>query len=211
MRAPYDAERPYGALQPYQQGNLDGLCGLYAIINAIRLALYPERPLAHRHARTLFRHGVRSLSRTRHLRVTVADGTSPERLRKLLDELIDETRRLTGIRLTSIWLATDEVRNIRVLLARIKQGLRDNEPVILSLEGVREHWTVAVAYTDTRLILFDSNATRWVRLSSLTMSELSDRPHLITTDGAILISRLHPRRLASLSKFISYEEPDPGG
>ncbi len=27
------------ALLPYQQGELDGLCGIYAVINAVRLAL----------------------------------------------------------------------------------------------------------------------------------------------------------------------------
>jgi hypothetical protein len=32
-------------LEPFLQGELDGLCGLYAIINGIRLALGPERQM----------------------------------------------------------------------------------------------------------------------------------------------------------------------
>ena len=30
-------------LQPYLQGNIDNLCGLYALINATRLVIYPSK------------------------------------------------------------------------------------------------------------------------------------------------------------------------
>lgn len=32
-----------GQLKPLQQGNLSNMCGLYSVLNAVQLAVYPQR------------------------------------------------------------------------------------------------------------------------------------------------------------------------
>lgn len=69
------AERPKTAhllaarhLTPYAQGSLDLACGLYAIINGIRLACYPARALTHAEASWLFQLGLEYLDGRRGTR-----------------------------------------------------------------------------------------------------------------------------------------------
>lgn len=40
-------------IEPYRQGNLDGLCGVYTAINGLRLALHPHGPLTKADAKRL--------------------------------------------------------------------------------------------------------------------------------------------------------------
>lgn len=56
--------------EPWQQGNLDALCGLYAIINALRLLHAPTGGLSRQVCKTLYRDGLEAACR-------VCDGLNP--------------------------------------------------------------------------------------------------------------------------------------
>src|SRR5258708_3597437 len=83
-----------GELAPYRQGHLDGLCGVYSIVNAVRFALRSvdhtcrtsrcPRHLSRREAELLFAALVRSLVSSRHRARVIVDGIDFMQLATLL-------------------------------------------------------------------------------------------------------------------------------
>jgi hypothetical protein len=69
---------------PFQQGDLDGLCGAYAIINVARLTSCRHLPKAA--WRGLFEALVQRLHEAGELDDAVSDGIGARRLRGLLDD-----------------------------------------------------------------------------------------------------------------------------
>ena len=64
-------------LRPLQQGSLDSMCGLYAVINAVQLALYPHRRLTRPELLQLFGAGLDALRRSRSLSTVLVTGMPP--------------------------------------------------------------------------------------------------------------------------------------
>lgn len=62
---------------PYRQSDLDSLCGLYATVNALRVALAPTRALKRREAQELFVAGLAYLNRASTLHKFSAAGSLP--------------------------------------------------------------------------------------------------------------------------------------
>src|SRR5262249_1949827 len=66
-------------LKPFRQGDFDGLCGLYAIVNAIRLAADPSTRISDTLAEQLFTYLIHNTSRRISLARAVTEGiTTPE-------------------------------------------------------------------------------------------------------------------------------------
>lgn len=158
-----------GELAPYRQGHLDGLCGLYSIVNAVRFALrsvdrryctsHLRRQLSRNEAELLFTALLHSLvSSRRHARLIV-DGIDSIQLAELL-----------GI--AGKWLQTQkdlELSCSRPLLRRARVGtktllgsveqhlLRPGTAAIVGTNAPYwSHWTVATKVTESRLYLLDS-------------------------------------------------------
>jgi hypothetical protein len=68
------------APRPLRQGDLDGLCGAYAVVNAVRLAALPYRRLRHAACAALFAE----LAEAGRLRAFVTDGMGAGRVARLL-------------------------------------------------------------------------------------------------------------------------------
>lgn len=62
------------ACQPFGQGDLVGLCGLYASLNAIRVVLQPVSPLGSRQVRRLMSRGAALLQEKGLLFGAVVEG-----------------------------------------------------------------------------------------------------------------------------------------
>ena len=60
--------------RPFEQGDLDGLCGVYAVVNAVRHAAYPHRRLSAAESRGLFAALLAELADEGRLRGFVAAG-----------------------------------------------------------------------------------------------------------------------------------------
>ncbi len=63
---------------PWRQGQLDGLCGLYAAINALAYVLTPVITVDRRWAGRLFKHGLAHITEHVPLNTAVRDGIDPE-------------------------------------------------------------------------------------------------------------------------------------
>ena len=87
FRATRGGRRPSRVRQPYRQGDLDGLCGVYSVVNAVRI-LCPE--LDQDGAEWLFAHLLQSLSDADvDLSIAVTGGIGRVELARLVRAAID--------------------------------------------------------------------------------------------------------------------------
>ena len=73
-RSPQPRQRGGAKPLPFLQGQLDGLCGLYAAVNAIVLLFSRCAPLTHGECYELFQLGLGSIAPAGELAATVAEG-----------------------------------------------------------------------------------------------------------------------------------------
>jgi hypothetical protein len=173
-------------LKPMQQGELDGLCGVYAVINAARLVLWPEHELSYEQLRAAFAIAVAELARSKRLRNSVSEGVLPAPLLRLGKVVAGAIEAMTGARVGVTLLSG--ATNRTALLRVIRRHLGAGHPLILGFEGKHEHWTVATGLTATRVVLFDCSGLRWVETAKLGHTD--DRPvrlHRIGPDGVIAV------------------------
>ena len=158
------------ALKPLQQGELDGLCGLYAIINAIRLALYPDCKLTRPESAALFAAGITELRKARSLPSTILTGIHDPSWRRAGDAIVFEaTRRFGESFVIDRFRLTRSIPD-RELLRLIRLIIRAGNPVLLRVQGTVDHWTVVCRFSKSRLMLFDSSGLRWLSVTSLAVA-----------------------------------------
>src|SRR3954453_5531759 len=146
-----------GEPQPYRQGDLDGLCGPYCVVNAVRLAAHPQRRLRDAECTELFAALVAELADIGRLRVAVTDGTGK----------VGRLARRAGC-----WLRDEHGLELEVMGPLTKRGgpapARSLRPVTgppgrpgtAAIVATDDHWTVARAVSGQRLVLFDSYDSR---------------------------------------------------
>ncbi len=177
-------------LKPYRQGDIDALCGLYAIINAIQLALYPRR-LRQGERDALFYTGLDELERRQLLRSTLSDGMYYTLWLRLCHSLVETASSMTGNLLTMLLPPPRSILTTDHAIRLLRLHLRRGRPVLLELHGRLNHWTVVVNVSDTRLTFFDSSGHRWVQLPSVGLVRGRAKPaHGIFTNGIIAIRRI---------------------
>src|SRR5688500_7196693 len=128
----------------YRQGRLDGLCGVYALINALRL-LCPR--LDEDACERAFCALIRARARPAASPLAVIHGGLS---RRELLRLIGSWQQFAAKEL-GIALSVDRLKVPEPTLRGIWQGLRlalDGQNVaIVGLDGAEQHWTVAYAAT----------------------------------------------------------------
>ena len=160
---------PRDRLLPYEQGHLDGLCGVYSIVNAVQFALWTvkfprphllqqPRRLSDVDAESLFETLLGHLVYSKRLARNVVDGIGPNQINVLL-RLADKWLRSEK----AVQLASERPLHRRdrvgpkTILGRIVTHL--SEPGTAAIVGADppwRHWTVATRVTKSRLHLLDS-------------------------------------------------------
>jgi hypothetical protein len=143
-------------IHPLTQGDSDGLCGLYCLINAIRIVTAPHRELKRKDIRMLFTAGVRFLARRGSLPEAVHSCVGEREWPKLARHLVKLAQETCG-------------RPILLERAKLLKGAgfdetsRDLTRIIASgaapcvfLRGKTRHYTVISGYTPLSFRLFDS-------------------------------------------------------
>jgi hypothetical protein len=149
-------------VRPYRQGDLDHLCGVYCVVNAVRLAAAPYRRLGHVNSAALFTVLARKLDKRRWLQDVVTAGMGTRLVARLLrwagrwlrdkHELVLEVQKPFRKR--------DEPGHcLKVLATHLA------EPGTAAIVGTADHWTVVQAVGSKRLVLFDSNGRVYFRLA----------------------------------------------
>ena len=158
---------------PLRQGDLDGLCGVYAIINALR-HLCPE--LSPARSQALFRMLVRSIAPRAPERAIAkfSDGLTIGAVFRLARLAAAYTERHHNGSISVSLLATRRHRGgaRRWPLARywreLATVLAGRSAVIVGLNGSQRHWSVAISISSQQLQLLDSDGLHLLRRSRCT-------------------------------------------
>lgn len=173
-----NAPTPSLSMRAYKQGEFDGLCGIYAIINSIRWSIR-QHPLASKgpHWNDLF-------GLLNHYAVTV---------------LSNLTIASSGLGLNSmIWLVRAAIEhmldthNMAILTERpfalgkphhpdqVKENLvnhlnKSNSSALFALYGQLNHWTVPTAHIHNKIKLFDSSHFQFMSEKSLQVTDIKSK------------------------------------
>lgn len=164
-------------MRPARQGDFDGFCGLYALINALDPAGCggPRKPLH----RDLFVAMAHALPR-RKLRDAIADGLEGDDLLKVanatfplfkkpLRGLVSVTRPFED---AAFRTDGDFIQAISDIMASGRSG------VILNVRTPSyRHWTVAAGVTEDEIVLRDSWATKGLSRARYTVKRGAYRIH----------------------------------
>ena len=176
-------------IQPLGQGDYDGLCGLYAILNAIRLAAAPTQILSHKRTQQLFVSGVRYLSEKACLERAVCWAIERQRWLGLMRHMRREAWRTARLRVHHVHLFEDgDEVDAKQALAAIEHHIAERKAVLTFLRGAYRHYTVVAGSTSTSLILFDSYGYRWLRKSSCVPTATDPARHNVQAASLMAIS-----------------------
>lgn len=152
--------------QPYRQGDLDGLCGIYAVINAIRLALGKEAlEYSDDNWRELFCELVLLTDETIGAVAATTCGIGSRPYRELLQAAVRYMANEYDVRLKlAVLLPNHDRPRFADLAFRLQSIAREpGTALIVSFEGHLDHWTVIRGVSDHWLQLHDSASI--IRLS----------------------------------------------
>ena len=151
----------------YQQGDLDGLCGIYSVVNALRYLLR----LNEEHSRELFNTLVEALHQScprphKHL----VWGIPFPKLKQLVEaahtcQCLDwgQTFKARPLRLRR------EQRTLPQLWSALTQELRPTCVAVIGITGATDHWCVVYRVTPKTLWVLDSSGRTRIRRSRCTV------------------------------------------
>lgn len=179
-------------VEPLKQGELDSLCGFYAILNAVRLLAYPDKHLHPRHLKDLFREGVAILSWQRRLKFTLSWGMYATTWDQLLERFLPEIEEVVGFRIQRHRVFKSKACHRPSMVAKtIRRHIDLGHPVVLILGGTYDHWTVIGGYSAHRWQLFDSYEYCWINTRSLTLDGCRyNRTHRLEPEATWAFERL---------------------
>ncbi len=177
---------------PWRQGQLDGLCGLYAAINALAYVLAPVVTVDRRWAARLFKHGLAHIAEHVPLTTAVRDGIDPEPWVALVSHLAEHVAAKLDV---SIIVTLPFADNAKVgrdeWLDAARSTLEAGDALLLLLAGEHRHYTMAAQLTPRLLGLHDSSGLQHLQLSATGMGA-SKRRHRIQAEWTIVLaSRQH--------------------
>ena len=180
-----------------RQGDLDGLCGVYSIVNAARL-LAPR--LSEKGTKQLFASLMQAVRRLdRGPKAIAHNGLERDQLGKLIEGMQAHMAKKYGVAIAARHVPPDLRRawSIATLWRWLERALPNGAAVILGLHGRHDHWTLAVAITPGQISLYDSDRLRVLRRSQCAVSGSRHNRHLniIKAADVVLLSRKGRRQI----------------
>jgi len=171
--------------QPYHQGDLDGLCGVYAIINAVDLLC---GPFTADQAQHLFKLILRYLNTQVPLTERFSDGLTLHEVAGIINKVvcryypIQRSKPFHGkayISLGGYW------STLQVAL------IRPRTVVFIGIAGHHNHWTIIQRMTDKSLILNDSGGMRYIQRRHCSMlNDRNSKRHWLLPTNTYLLQRI---------------------
>jgi hypothetical protein len=152
---------------PFEQGDLDNLCGLYAALNALCLVSAPIRPLSQAEAKHVLHAGVAFLQRQRCLSDALLHGMALRRQRAVTQHMTKKVEQITHIKFLARQLCPDRSNMAKdAALQLIASRLKAGSAIITCLENTFRHYTVISGVSASRVHLFDSDGLHWIERRS---------------------------------------------
>jgi len=175
-------------MQPFRQGDLDGLCGVYSVLNALKSLGYRENLEGWQ---VILAEIFEYLHENKKSTFFFIEGINTPDISRVLKHIACINHSITY---------SKPFHNRLVSLAELWETLQshfesDNKrSAILCIEGqYYSHWTVVASISEKRLTLFDSDRIKWINRCQCTTSELTDK-HTVS---------IHPPALFLLERSIS--------
>jgi len=167
-------------MKPFKQGALDGLCGVYSIVNSLSCVHGPDRE----RSREVFEDIIGYLDRSKNLSRIITEGLCINSLGEILNnvESIDLDRSMpfrgrSDCGLDEFWTAMQEFLS------------EPNRAVLMGMSGEYEHWTVVTKITDKRVTFLDSDGiSHFNRANCTTKSPTAQRRHQILPTHSYFLS-----------------------
>lgn len=182
-------------LRPLRQGDLDGLCGVYAVINAMR-ALVPTMPMVA--AEALFEELMNALRKHDDgRRPMTAAGITRRHLIELLARAIEFIERRYGVetKRRRPALPRRSQKSTAALWRALARSLSPACVAIIGLGGYRNHWSLVTAVSPRVMRLCDSDGMKLLRRSQCraAIRMRNDAHHVITGRNIVLVERVARR------------------
>ena len=157
------------SIKPLQQGELDCFCGIYAAINAVRLALASsDRPLSRKDCYELFAAAAKFVA-SKDAAEALTWGLALRRRLAVTKLIVKEASRL-GSSLAIERPAYRRWTSIEDAFRWIEESMALGKPVLAYVAGDPEHYTVIAGITPTTLHLFDSVGMKLIRRRHINLS-----------------------------------------
>ncbi len=154
-------------IQPIEQGSIDNLCGLYAVVNALRLLT----PASRGRDQKLFHAAITYLDDLEWLSSVITEGMHTA-LFSALARKIGESENFQVSRVAS-W--GEKHRQEEAVIRAIVTG----SPVLASIDPPLDHYSVICGYTATRWLLFDSYGYRWLSRARCSFGSRENARHIM--------------------------------
>lgn len=159
-------------IKPKIQGDLDGLCGVYSVINAMRAVCKRK----HVDKERLFKHLLHTLEKDTSIKDAMLTGTYKSHIDHMLKAATTYIgkkhgskiavqplfKRKTKLRLGDYW------KTVQAFLNESNRGC-----ILIGYRGKHDHWTVVHDVTDDALKLLDSGGSKRIRRSSCQLGKPS--------------------------------------
>jgi hypothetical protein len=189
---------------PLQQGDLDGLCGAYALVNAAARLLH-HKGFQREHANRLFQRLCRTLHRRQRMPQAVWRGTHIDDIDGMLRTVRRFVRATFAVNLVVSHPFDDGVprkkdRFFRVL-SRSFNSIGERRVAVIGLDRPGFHWTIATEVTARSFRLYDSGRSKRLRYGDCTLGKtMRGRQTIVAQETRILSVEdiaVAPRRLVA--------------
>jgi hypothetical protein len=182
------------SLRPFRQGELDGLCGVYAIINAVRFALRSDTKLQDDDWSDLFAELLVAADDMAGAAAVTTSGITAQPLRSLLKTaaaFLSDHRGLDLVGFRPVKALAP--RTMPQILTYLESHLRQPRTAALVEVGGRiHHWSVVASVESRFLNLFDSSGHDRLRIdrcwSSFERKMTANVEHVIGIHSLLRIS-----------------------
>ena len=177
-------------VKPYAQGDLNSMCGIYAIINAFRALC---REITWEISTHLFQHLVSCLNRhAKQALFPIIFGTGTSLMRKLLGEAQSYLKKRLKIELAIEPKGRElKSKSLEAAWQRLSAIVDETTVLILPLSGRWDHWTVLYDINARKIRLVNSSHRRELTRSRCTLGATKKR-YCLELSGAIAIRRVRP-------------------
>ncbi len=181
-------------MKPYKQGDLDSTCGLYAVINAVRLAVAHIKILPRRRTKDLYLTLINVLDQHQGIASVIEEGMSSRKISLLLREANKWLEREEGICLQYRRPFYNRPSGkLPYVVSQIDEHLSKGGSVLVDVLVYESHWSVVREVTQRFFVLL--NSTNYSRISrarlSLNRATKGDKPFIIYSHNIFFVSVRH--------------------
>lgn len=162
-------------VKPYEQGALDGLCGVYCIVNATRII----SGTSEEESRQLFQEIIHYLEKTKDLPKILIGGMGIQTIGAILADVVGD--RIVNRTMPFKQYPETPLDELWTEMMNFMAG-GERRAILTAIGGpMWDHWSIVESITDRQIRFFDSyKLKRLNRGRCATIRSTSSRPHLLS-------------------------------